>query len=262
MVADRQPQGYGGSSMNSSHIGTSLKAARERLGWSRETLAHHSGVSWSAIAQIESGRRRDVRSSTLSALAEALGVSVDYLIGSATATAPRLLEHRLLTYSSDEEYLAAATPFLADGVERADRLLVVTTRDQTQLLRDSLSDRADDVEFADSAEWYRSPTTAMHGYLTFVNRQLDTGAAWIRVVAEIAPESRSEAEIPAWTRYESFVNIAFASAPVTVVCAYDDRSWPEDAIDDARRTHPEVVDGVVATANRDYRGPEDFLIDH
>ena len=248
--------------MISSHIGTHLKAARERSGWSRETLAHHSGVSWSAIAQIESGRRTDVRSSTLSALAEALSVSVDYLLGSVTATAPRLLEHRLLTYGSDEEYLAAAIPFLADGVERSDPLLVVTTRDQAQLVRDNLSERADRVDFADSTEWYRSPATAMHGYLTFVNERLDAGAAWIRVVAEIAPESRSDAEIPAWTRYESFVNVAFASAPVTVVCAYDDRSWPEDALADARRTHPEVVHGADATVNGDYRGPEDFLIAH
>lgn len=239
-----------------------MKAARERLGWSRETLAHHSGVSWSAIAQIESGRRKDVRSSTLSALAQALGVSVDYLIGSATATAPRLLEHRFLTYGSDEEYLAAAVPFLADGAERSDPLLVVTTLDQSQLIRDSLGDRAETVEFADSAEWYRSPATAMQGYLTFVNEQLDAGAAWMRVVAEIAPESRSAAEIPAWARYESFVNIAFASAPATVVCTYDDRSWPEDVIADARRTHPVVVDGARATVNDDYRGPEDFLIAH
>ena len=72
-----------------------LKAARGRLGWSRETLAHHSGVSWSAIAQIQSGRRKDVRLRSLSALAKALGVSVDYRIGAATATAPQLLEHRL-----------------------------------------------------------------------------------------------------------------------------------------------------------------------
>ncbi len=102
----------------------------------------------------------------------------------------------------------------------------------------------------------------MQGYLTFVNEQLDAGAAWIRVVAEIAPESRSDAEIPAWTRYESFVNVAFASAPATVVCTYDDRSWPADVIADARRTHPEVFDGTDVAVNRDYRGPEDFLIAH
>lgn len=246
----------------SSPIGVSLRAARVRLGWSRETLAHHSGVSWSAIAQIESGRRKDVRLSSLSALAKALGVSVDYLIGSATATAPRLLEHRLLTYGSDEEYLAGAIPFFAEGMERSDCLLAVTTGEQIELLRDSLADRADNVEFADSTDWYRSPGTAMDGYRTFVNEKLEAGAAWIRIVAEIAPGSRSDAEIPAWTRYESFVNVAFASSPTSFICTYDDRSWPADVIADARRTHPEVADGAAATVNREYRGPEDLLIDH
>jgi transcriptional regulator with XRE-family HTH domain len=239
-----------------------VRTARARLGWSRETLAHHSGVSWSAIAQIESGRRKDVRSSTLSALATALGVSVDYLIGSATATAPRLLEHSLLTYGSDEEYLATAIPFLAEGMERSERLLAVTTEDQIDLLRDSLADRADDIEFADSTEWYRTPDTAMDGYRAFVDQKLDEGASWIRIVAEIAPGSRSDAAFPAWTRYESFVNVAFASAPTSFLCSYDDRSWPETVIADARRTHPKLAQGADSTANPEYRGPEGFLIDH
>src|SRR5204862_5431527 len=104
--------------MVTSRIGESLKADRARLGWSREALAFHSGVSWSAIAQIESGRRKDVRLSSLSALAEALNVSVDYLIGSTSATSLELLEHRILAYGSDDEFVSAATPFLAEGIER------------------------------------------------------------------------------------------------------------------------------------------------
>jgi len=231
------------------------------LSWSRETLAHHSGVSWSAIAQIESGRRKDVRLSSLSALAKALGVSVDYLIGAATATAPQLLEHRLLTYGSDEEYLASAIPFFAEGMERAECLLAVTTDDQIGLLRDSLADRADDVEYADSSLWYRSPGTAMEGYRAFVNRKLEEGAAWIRIVAEIDPESRSADRIDSWNRYESFVNIAFASAPTTFLCTYDDRSWPEGVIDHARQTHPVFASGSDMTPNPEYRGSEDLLID-
>lgn len=247
--------------MVASRIAESLKAARARVGWSRETLAHHSGVSWSAISQIESGRRKDVRLSSLSALAKALGVSVDYLIGSATATAPHLLEHRLLTYGSDEEYLAAAIPFFAEGMERSECLLAVTTEEQAELLRDTLEDRADHVEFVDSADWYRSPSTAMHGYRRFVNAKLEAGAAWIRIVGEIALMSGSDAEIAAWTRYESFVNLAFASSPTSFICSYDDRSWPVDVIADARRTHPEVAHGTAATVNREYRGPDEFLID-
>ena len=174
-----------------SRIGASLKAARARLGWSRETLAHLSGLSGSAVAQIESGRRKDVRLSSLSALAKALGVSVDYLIGAATATAPQLLEHRLLIYGSDEEYLGSAIPFFAEGIERSECLLAVTTDDQIGLLRGSLADRADDVEYADSSLWYRSPGTAVEGYRAFVNQKLEEGAAWIRIAAEIDPESRS-----------------------------------------------------------------------
>jgi transcriptional regulator with XRE-family HTH domain len=242
-----------------SRIAESLKAARTRVGWSRETLAHHSGVSWSAIAQIESGRRKDVRLSSLSALAGALGVSVDYLIG-ATAALP-LLEHRLLTYGSDEEYLAAAVPFFAEGMERSEALLAVTTKEQMELLRDSLEDRAGHVVFAESAGWYRSPGAAMHGYRAFVNEKLEAGAAWIRIVAEIAPESRTDDEVAAWTRYESFVNLAFALSPTTFICSYDDRSWPDDGMTNARRTHPMVAHGNEAGANPEYRAPEDMLID-
>ena len=249
------------STEGTSRIAATLREARVRLGWSRETLAHHSGVSWSAIAQIESGRRKDVRLSSLSALSEALGVSVDYLIGFATATAPQLMEHRLLTYGSEEEYLAAAIPFFGEGIERSECLLAVTTEEQIKLLRDSLADRAGDVEFADSADWYRSPGTAMHGYRTFVNEKLDAGAVWVRIAAEISAESRSVSQVSTWTRYESFVNVAFAASPTTFLCSYDDRSWPADVIAHARRTHPEVTHGTDTTANPEYRGPEDLLID-
>ena len=62
-------------------IAAALRRAREDRGWSREDLAHHSGVSYGAIAQIETGRRTDVRLRSLVALADALGVSVDALLG-------------------------------------------------------------------------------------------------------------------------------------------------------------------------------------
>ena len=241
-------------------IGESLKAARARVGWSRETLAHHSGVSWSAIAQIESGRRKDVRLSSLSALASALGVGVDYLIG--TTIVPPLFQHRLLTYGSDEEYVAAVIPFVDEGVERAECLLAVTSEGLAGLLRDDLLDRAQHVEFADAAEWYRSPLMAMEGCRAFVNQKLEAGATWIRVISESAFMGRSAAETAAWTRYDSFVNIAFASTPATILCTYDDRSWPAEAIADARLIHPEVAHGNEISVNPSYRGPQEFLIDH
>ena len=246
--------------MVASRIGQSLKAARTRRGWSREALAFHSGVSWSAIAQIESGRRKDVRLSSLSALADALGVSIDYLAGSSAGLSSHLFEHRLLTYASDEDYLEGAVPFIAEGLEQSHAHLVVATPPQTALLRDALDDRAEHVEFADSADWYATLSGALNRYRAYVKQKLDAGAAWIRVVGDPVWAGRSQAEVTSWFRYESLVNLAFASAPATIVCAYDTSSFPDEVIAVARDTHP-VAHGGVLTESSTYRETEDFLLD-
>src|SRR6202035_1055082 len=163
-----------------SRVGVSLKSARERAGWSREALAYRSGLSWAAIAQIESGRRREVRLSSLSALANALGVSVDYLVGSEATVSPKLLGHSAFIYSSDDEYVASMAAFLAEGIARAECVLAVSGRRQIGLIRDALGDDAVHVEFRDSSEWYRSPSGALSDYHTFVKEQFERGAHWVR----------------------------------------------------------------------------------
>jgi transcriptional regulator with XRE-family HTH domain len=244
--------------MAPNRVGAALREARARLGWTREALAYHSGVSWSAIAQIESGRRRDARLSSLAALADALGVSVDYLVGT-TASGP-LLEHRILTYGSDDEFSAVASPFLAEGADRSHSLLAVATKPKIGLLRDSLGDGAEYVEFADWADWYVSPRTALSRYREFLVQQRESGVSWIRVVAEAGWAGNTDAEIATWTRYESLVNLAFASAPATFICTYDERSFSEGVLADARRTHPNTADGAAVTTSPSYRDPEDFLL--
>ncbi|MDQ1614713.1 MAG: hypothetical protein QOJ60_652 [Actinomycetota bacterium] len=245
--------------MGPSRIGTALRAARVRAGWSREALAYHSGVSGAAIAQIESGRRKDLRLTTLAALSGALGVSVDYLAGTPTA-APTLLQHRVVTYGADDAFIAAASPFLSEGVEESHCLLAVTTPAKEALLRDSLGDRAACVEFADWESWYRSPRHALDHYGAFVSEKSEAGAVWIRVVAEAAWADDTEAEITEWTRYESLVNLVFASSPATILCTYDERSFPGDVIAGAGQTHPELVHGDDATPSSAYQAPEDYLL--
>jgi transcriptional regulator with XRE-family HTH domain len=245
--------------MGASRIGAVLRLARVRVGWSREALAFHSGVSGAAIAQIESGRRQDIRLSTLAALATALEVSVDYLAGTPTA-APTLFQHRVVIYGSDDAFLAAASPFLSDGVEESHCLLAVTTPAMEALLRDSLGDRAACVEFADWENWYRSPRHALDHYGVFLSQRSAAGAVWIRVVAEAAWGNATEAEITEWTRYESLVNLMFASSPATIMCTYDERTFPKKALACAHQTHPELVHGPDASPSGAYQAPEDYLL--
>ena len=246
--------------MAPSRIGGSLRSARERKGWTREALAYHSGLSWAAIAQIESGRRQQVRVSSLVALASALGVSVDYLVGGDATISPQLLGHRVLIYGSEDEYLESALPFLLGGIARSEGVLCVPTKWQGDLLREALGDDAHRVEFLDSSEWYRSLRDAAGGYLSFVRERFERGTPWVRILAEAVWADRSDAEVAEWFRYELIVNLALASSPATIVCTYDARSLPEGVLADARRTHPELVAAGVSSASVAYREPIDFVL--
>lgn len=62
-------------------LGTRLRRIRERRGLKPRDLALLSGVSASTISELESGQRTDLRGAGLRKLADALSVSVDWLLG-------------------------------------------------------------------------------------------------------------------------------------------------------------------------------------
>ena len=199
----------------------------------------------------KSGRRKEVRVSSLRALASALGVSVDYLVGGAATVSPELLRHPVLVYGSDDEYLASSIPFLVEGITRSDCVLAVTGRRCMGLLRDALGENATHVEFFDSSEWYVSLRGAASGYRSFMKEQFERGAPWIRIIGEPVWTGRSEAEFAEWFRYESMINLSFASSPATIVCTYDARSVPDTVLDSARRAHPQLAAAGDVSANPD-----------
>jgi transcriptional regulator with XRE-family HTH domain len=249
--------GTGGSEPTG--IGARLRAARERLGWSREALAVHSGLSWSAIAQVESGRRRNLRPRTLSALAGALGVSIDYLVHG-TAQRSAMLEHRALIYETDRELASTVGPFLSEGIERSEALLAVTTRVNIDLLRDYLGADAERVEFVERESWYKDPASALHSLEEFLDTRCRAGAQWVRIVGEPIWPGASATETRLWTRYESLLNLALAASPATVLCPYDKRSVPPEVTEQARLTHPHTMGPEGVANSPGYADPAGFVL--
>ena len=241
-------------------IGSVLRAARERAGWTREALAYHSGLSCAAITQIETGRRKDVRIGSLMALAEALRVSVDYLAGGSRGTPSQLLEHRAFVYDSESHYLATVVPYLREGVLHGDAVLAVTTKSQIRRIRTALGNDALQVDFHSSAAWYRSPIEALKKYRTYLEQRLDSGARWIRIVGEPIWTGRCDSEIEEWVRYEAIINLSLAALPATIVCPYDARSTSPAIVDFAYRTHPEFANETNVTESSAYCQPETFLL--
>lgn len=62
-------------------FGKRLAAKRLARGWSQRELAREAGVSHTIVAGVERGMRRSISTEAAKKLARALGVSVDYLIG-------------------------------------------------------------------------------------------------------------------------------------------------------------------------------------
>lgn len=241
-----------------SEMGGRIRAARERLGWSREALAYKSSLSWSAIEQIESGRRRNARPGTLKALSRALGVTIDYLVSGGSPSA--MLSHQVLVYADDGGFLDAAAPFLCDGMERSEALLAVTTAKNIGILREQLGQSAKEVEFVEAETWYGSPVSALNAYRAFLDDKLAQGAQWARIVGDPGWPGRSEVEIRSWNQYESLVNLAFGPSPVTVLCTYDERSVHPAILNTAKLTHPWIVQGREIANNPMYRDPGEFVL--
>jgi transcriptional regulator with XRE-family HTH domain len=62
-------------------IGDRVKTLREQKGISQRVLAVNARVTPATISRLESGKIVDLKASALTGLADALGVSIDFLVG-------------------------------------------------------------------------------------------------------------------------------------------------------------------------------------
>jgi transcriptional regulator with XRE-family HTH domain len=74
-------------------LGERIRNERLRYGMSQVELARRIGISKTAMNQIESGDTEDPRVSRLRAIADILGVSMDYLAGRQGKDAPAAPAH-------------------------------------------------------------------------------------------------------------------------------------------------------------------------
>lgn len=89
-------------------FGARVKAARDRLGWTQERLATEAGMQQAAISKLErGGGRRLPTVTTLTAIAGALGVTTDYLLGRVEPDAEELVQ-RIERVKTDLDRVSAA----------------------------------------------------------------------------------------------------------------------------------------------------------
>ncbi|MBT2455777.1 anti-sigma factor RsbA family regulatory protein [Streptomyces sp. ISL-86] len=158
--------------------------------------------------------------------------------------------HPALFYADDAAYLAGAVPFIEDGLAAGEPVAVAAPEPRLDLLRAALGERVGRVRLIDMARAGRNPGHILPGVLL---AHADTHPrSRVRIIGEPVWAGRSEAEYPACVQHEALINQAFAGRAATILCPYDTSRLSRRALDDARTTHPLVIEGGTTRTSRSY----------
>jgi anti-sigma regulatory factor (Ser/Thr protein kinase) len=145
------------------------------------------------------------------------------------------IRHVAWLYRTRAEYLAGVGEFVQAGVSASEPVLVVVPAGR---LDDGWNTPAKPrARILDAADLGRNPARLMPVVRAFADEH---SGQHIRVVSELAWAGRSAAELGEVARYETLVNQAFATTPVTMLCMYDAAGLPGSAISVACSSHPWV----------------------
>ena len=159
---------------------------------------------------------------------------------------PQRFEHQAVFYRGIDELVAAVLPFIQEGIDQAEPVLVALLPDRLAAVEAALGADATRVDFVDMAELGANPACIIPEWRRFLADTDDAGP--VRGVGEPVWAGRRDAEIEEAVFHEALLNLAFDEGPGwRLMCPYDVSALPAEVIEDAVRTHP-MAHGLVGQA--------------
>jgi anti-sigma regulatory factor (Ser/Thr protein kinase) len=147
-------------------------------------------------------------------------------------------EHEALFYRDDEDFLAGLLPFVREGLEDDEAVVVAEPRARLEQLRDALGDDAASVDFLDMAEVGGNPGRII-GVWDRVLQEHTAAGRRLRGVGEPAFVGRREVEFLECRLHELLLNSAFdGGVPWRLLCPYDETHLPRAVVRAALHSHP------------------------
>ncbi|HEX2412928.1 MAG TPA: sensor histidine kinase [Solirubrobacteraceae bacterium] len=161
--------------------------------------------------------------------------------------------HEALLYEGVQGFVDGTLPFLREGLDAGEPMLVVVGPEKIARLRAALDADADAVRFVDMTVLGRNPGRIISAWWDFVDEYPDRP---IRGIGEPVWADRSAAELVECQLHESLLNLAFGqTGPFRLMCPYDVAALGDGPVHEARCSHP-LVD---SRASAHYRGAERLL---
>ena len=180
-----------------------------------------------------------------------------------TGRAHRGYRHEALFYRGQQGFLDAVVPFIRDGIERGQPVLVAVIAPRIAALRAALGSGADEVHFIDMAELGRNPARIIPAWREFIEGHSVTDPLDperrvvhpIRGVGEPVWLGRRHSEIEECQFHEALLNLAISpDTPLWLVCPYDAEALGADLIDEAHRSHPAIIESDSYRGSTTYGG--------
>lgn len=148
--------------------------------------------------------------------------------------------HEAAFYRGLDHMVERVLPFVREGVELGESVLVVMLPDRIRLLEQALGADAVHVRFLDMGQVGQNPARIIPEWRRFVDHV--AGKSAVRGVGEHVWAGRRDVEIEECRLHESLLNVAFDDGPTwQLMCPYDADALPNHVVQDAMRTHPMVL---------------------
>ena len=170
------------------------------------------------------------------------------------AAAP--FRHDALLYSGEEQFLDGALPFIREGLERDEHVLVVLDDAKAGLVLSELGGDARNVQFTDMREVGVNPARLIPWWRHYIDTHSASGGR-IRGLGEPVWAGRSDAELVECERHDALLNFAFGDvAGLSMLCPYELGALDDDVIERAHLSHMGIVEGGARRPNDAYRGAD------
>jgi anti-sigma regulatory factor (Ser/Thr protein kinase) len=164
---------------------------------------------------------------------------------------PDLFRHEALFYRGENGFVEGTLPFITDGILAGEAVLAVISVRKIDLLRSRLGDDAGRVTFADMDQVGTNPARIIPAWRDFVDAHVGMG---LRGIGEPIWAARSADELVECQRHESLLNLVFAGTRAfTLRCPYDVEVLDDSVLEEARRSHPILVEDGGSLPSDDVR---------
>ncbi|TDB89571.1 sensor histidine kinase [Actinomadura sp. 7K534] len=165
------------------------------------------------------------------------------------------MEHRAFLYRGTDDFLSVTVPYLKDGLASGQSVIAVVPEPNLTALRDVFAGPGQPITFVDSAKFYRHPVRTLRDYQNVVKQ---SAPRRVCALAEPVWQGWDERQTLEWIRYESLINVVFASSGARALCPYDTATLPPRVVAEAKRTHPLLLSSGHEDLNHEYVDPVTF----